>query len=90
MDEIAGTTVWVVGLTAQIAGWSALIWWDYDLRQKFRFSRWDTKPALGIPFSFLYGIGYLIAFLILPLIPTAILVGLTVLLFRALGADMGF
>ncbi|MBI1233076.1 MAG: hypothetical protein GC208_01050 [Alphaproteobacteria bacterium] len=90
MDAIAENTIWSVGLIAQIAGWSALIWWDYDFRQKLRYSRWDTNPVLGIPFSVVYGIGYLVAFLILPLIPTAILIGLTVLLFKALGADIGF
>ncbi|MEN0652069.1 MULTISPECIES: hypothetical protein [Hyphobacterium] len=90
MDAIAERTIWVVAFLAQIAGWSALIWWDYDFRQKLRYSRWDNNPALGIPFSVLYGVGYLIAFLVLPLIPTAILVGATVLIFKALGADVGF
>lgn len=89
MDEIARQTIWVVGFVAQAAGWSALVWWDYDARQKLRFSRWDTNPVLGIPFSVLYGAVYILAFLLLPLIPTVILVGVTMLIFRALGADIG-
>jgi len=90
LDSLADKTLWIVGLTAQLIGWSALIWWDYDLRQKFRLSRWNTNPVFGIPFSILYGIGYLLAFLILPTIASILIVGLVMLGFMAFGIEFAF
>tara|TARA_R110002072_G_C7656692_1_gene509201 strand:- start:249 stop:521 length:273 start_codon:yes stop_codon:yes gene_type:complete len=90
LDEIAEKTLWVIGIVSQIAGWSALIWWDYDFRQSLRYSRLNMNPVLGVPFSLIYGVGYVLAFLALPTILTVILGGLAMLIFMGLGVDFGF
>jgi len=90
LDGVADKILWIVGGLAQIAGWSALIWWDHDLRQKFRFSRWSTNPVLGVPFSIIYGIGYVLAFLIVPTITSLLVVGVVMLGFMAFGVEFSF
>lgn len=88
MDSLAQTTIWGVAALTQLVWWSAVIWWDHDIRQKLRYSSWSTSLLLGIPFRLFYSAIYLAALFVMTLVVTGITVGITVLVFKIFGVDV--